>query len=195
MLLDGKFGICLVDSGKKLEGWSAPHQIGTIVKITKCEDLEMGSQFLVDTVGQYRFKINKIISPSLKKPEDYDPYTQGGHRKIWDLHEKSGIEKKMYISAEVEFIPEIEESVPTEKWKNLLGLWKSKVSGQKMPEMINPIELEQIIEQYSLTEIPTVDHIYSIAVLGANDPFELQPVLEALTMDDLFLRVRKLLAN
>ncbi|PIW36236.1 MAG: LON domain containing protein, partial [Nitrosopumilales archaeon CG15_BIG_FIL_POST_REV_8_21_14_020_33_23] len=42
-------------------------------------------------------------------------------------------------------------------------------------------------------EIPTIDYVYSLSALGAKDPNELQPILEANNMDDLIQKVQELL--
>ena len=61
MVSDSQFGICLADESKKIQGWEAPRMVGTMAKITKCEDVEMGMQLFVDTIGRHKFKINEII--------------------------------------------------------------------------------------------------------------------------------------
>ncbi|MCA9820524.1 MAG: LON peptidase substrate-binding domain-containing protein, partial [Nitrosarchaeum sp.] len=98
MLGDGLFGVCLIDQNNLVNGWNAPKLIGTVAKITKCEDLDMdGLQLHIETIGRNKFKIKKILPPSLHKPENYDPYTVEGHGDISKLHEKIGTNEKMYI--------------------------------------------------------------------------------------------------
>ena len=41
--------------------------------------------------------------------------------------------------------------------------------------------------------MPTIDYIYSLAALGAKDPNELQPLLEADTIDILIEKTKELL--
>ena len=63
MLSDGQFGVCLVDSNKQILGWNGPQNIGTIAKITKCEDVEMdGMQLHIQTIGRNKFRIKKFIN-------------------------------------------------------------------------------------------------------------------------------------
>lgn len=195
MLGDGQFGVCLIDSNKSISGWSAPKSIGTIAKITKCEDIEMnGMQLQIETVGRNKFKINKIIPPSIEQPSNYDPYTLEGHQIISTLHEKFGTAGKMYLRAEVELIPEIDENVPLNKWEKLVNMWKNKIIAQALPQIVEPHSLDHVLEQYYLnTDTPTIDYIYSLSALGAKDPYELQPILEAETMDELIQKVQELL--
>ncbi len=192
ILSEREFGICLIDLDKTIRGWDAPKSIGTMVKITKCQDVELGMQYLVETVGRKKFKIEKIIPPSLELPANYDPYTEEGHRKILELNEKSGTHDKMYVSAKVSILPEIEESVSIEKWEKIVELWKSRIIYQALPQIVNPFELDQVLTQYCLTDLPTVNNIYSLATLGIKNPHELQPILEANSLSELYLRTEKL---
>ena len=57
--------------------------VGTIAKITKCEDVEMdGLQLHIETLGRNSFRIKKIISPQIPQPENYDPLSVEGHEEI-----------------------------------------------------------------------------------------------------------------
>lgn len=194
MMSDGQFGVCLVDEENTVSGWNAPKMIGTIAKIQKCQDIEIdGSQLYIETIGRRKFKINKLIPPSISLPEKYDPYTRAGHLHISELYEKSGKEGKMYIQAEVEPIPEICDKISLDDWEKLVNLWKSKIVIQALPKIINPLSLDSVLQQYGLeTQIPTIEYVYSLAALGASKPMDLQPILEADNIDDLILRVERL---
>ena len=196
MLSDGQFGVCLVDSTNQILGWNGPKNIGTIAKITKCEDVDMdGMQLHIQTIGRSKFRIKKIIPPSIALPENYDPYSIEGHRQISDLNEKSHDSEKMYLKAEVELIPEIDESISLDQWENMVELWKKKTINQALPQVIEPHALDHVLEQYYLkTETPTIDYVYSLAALGAETPNELQPILEASSMEELHQQFQKLMA-
>ena len=195
MLGDGQFGVCLIDPNNSVNGWNSPNLVGTIAKITKCKDVELdGLQLHIETIGRNSFKIKKIIPPSISQPVNYDPLSVEGHQEISEIHEKIGTEEKMYIQAEVEMIPEIDENISLEKWEQLVELWKKKIIKQALPQVVEPHALNHVLEQYYLTtDTPTIDYIYSLSALGAKDPNELQPILEATTMDDLIQRVEELL--
>lgn len=195
MLGDGQFGVCLVDSSKLISGWNGPKTIGTIAKITKCEDIELdGLQLSILTMGRNKFKIKKIIPPSIELPENYDPYSIEGHQAISDIDEKSHNDEKMYIRADVEFIPEIDDNISLNQWEHLVDLWKKKTVKQALPQKIEPAALDQILNQYYLaTDTPTIDYVYSLAALGAQDPNDLQPILEANSMEGLIQKVEELL--
>ena len=195
MLGDGQFGVCLVDSGNQVHGWKGPKLVGTIAKITKCEDVEIdGMQLHIQTLGRSKFKIKKTIPPSIKLPENYDPHSIEGHQAISDLAEKSHDDEKLYIRAEVELIPEIDDNISLNQWEHLVDLWKKKTVHQALPQKIEPDALDQILTQYYLkTDTPTIDYVYSLAALGAHDPNDLQPILEANSMDELTQKIEELL--
>lgn len=195
MIGDGQFGVCLIDENNSINGWNSPKLVGTIAKISKCEDVELdGLQLHIETLGRNSFKIKRIIPPSITQPENYDPLSVEGHQEISELHEKIGTEEKMYIQAEVEMIPEIDENISFEKWEALVELWKKKIIKQALPQVVDSHSLDHVLEQYYLnTDTPTIDYIYSLSALGAKDPNELQPILEATSMDELIKRVEELL--
>jgi uncharacterized protein len=196
MIGDGQFGVCLIDEHNSVNGWNSPKLVGTIAKILKCEDVELdGLQLHIETLGRNSFRIKRIIPPSISQPANYDPLSVEGHQEISKIHEKIGTEEKMYIQAEVEMIPEIDENLSLEKWEALVELWKKKIIKQALPQVVDSHSLDHVLEQYYLnTDTPTVDYIYSLSAIGAKDPNELQPILEATTMDELIKRVEELLA-
>lgn len=195
MLGDGQFGVCLIDENNSINGWNSPKMIGTIAKITKCEDVNLdGLQLHIETIGRNSFKIKKIVPPSIPQPVNYDPLSVEGHQEISEMHEKIGTREKMYIQAEVQMFPEIDENISYEKWEKLVKLWKKKIISQALPQIVEPHALDHILEQYYLnTETPTIDYVYSLSALGAKDPNELQPLLEARTMNELIQKVEALL--
>ena len=195
MLGDGQFGVCLIDPNNSVKEWNAPQMVGTIAKITKCKDVELdGLQLHIETIGRNSFKISKIIPPSIPQPTNYDPLSVEGHQEIFELHEQKNTKEKMYIQAEVEMIPEIDESISLQKWETLVKLWKEKIIFQALPQTVESHALDHVLDQYYLTtDTPTTDYVYSLSALGAKDPNELQPILEATTMENLLERVEKLL--
>ncbi|MCY4491259.1 MAG: LON peptidase substrate-binding domain-containing protein [Thaumarchaeota archaeon] len=195
MINDGQFGVCLIDVYNSIKGWNAPLQVGTIAKIMSCKDVGLDGRLELKIVGRGRFKIDKIIPPAFDMPPDYDPHTPEGHQDVSERHEKVGLGQKMYIQAHVSLIPEIDEAVPINKWEEIVAMWKEKVVAQALPKIVEPSALNRVLEQYYLaTETPTIDYIYSLSALGANRPEDLQPLLEANTMDELISRVKELMA-
>ena len=195
MLGDGQFGVCLIDEQSSVNGWNSPKLVGTIAKISKCEDVEMdGLQLHIETMGRNSFRIKRIIPPSISQPDNYDPLSVEGNEEISKIHEEVGTEEKMYIQAEVELIPEIDQNLSLVRWNALVELWKKKIIHQALPQVVESHALDHVLEQYYLnTDSPTIDYIYSLAALGAKDPNDLQPLLEATTMEDLIERTKELL--
>ncbi len=195
MLNDGQFGICLIDKKNTVMGWQSPLQIGTIAKIRKIHDADIsGTQLHIETIGHSRFKILRLIPPSIPLPNDYDPFSIKGIQKIAQLHEKSGTEKKLYIQAEVELLDEITDNISLKEWNKLTEMWKQKIIQQALPKIVNPFELDSLLLQYGLvSDIPNIEYVYSLASLGAADPYDLQPILEANTISELLKQVQMLL--
>lgn len=195
MLGDRQFGVCLIDESNHVNGWNAPKLVGTIAKIMKCEDVKLdGLQLHIETIGRNSFKIKKIIEPIISQPTNYDPISVEGHSEISELHEKIGTEGKMYIQAEIEMIVELDEDISLENWQDLIRLWKKKIIKQALPQVVEPHALDHVLQQYYLvTDTPTFDYIYSLSALGAKDPTELQPLLEATNMNELIQKTKELL--
>ena len=195
MLGDGQFGVCLIDGNNSLNGWSSPKLVGTVAKILKCKDTKLdGSELHIETVGRNSFKIQKIIPSTIPQPANYNPHSMHGLQEIFELHESSGIEEKMYMRAQVEMVPEIDENVPSARWEKLVELWKKQVIRHALPQVVDPHSLDHLLKQYYLdTVTPTIDYVYSLSALGAKDPNQLQDILEATTMDELLIKVEALL--
>ena len=197
-MLGGKeFGICLGHDSATLSNWQAPYDIGTIAKIVDCKDVDSTSGHLFLNVrGRRKFRIIHLIPPSLKKTEDYDPFTVDGTKAIEQLHHSDGVEKKMYIQAEIEMISEIDESISLVDWENLVDLWKNKIKKSTGNSDLTSHQLDHVLEQYYLkTETPTMEYVYSLCALASKTPLDLQPILECTNMDQLLESSVKLLES
>ena len=197
MLGEKEFGICLGHDSATLSNWQAPYDIGTIAKIVDCKDVDSTSGHLFLNVrGRRKFRIVHLISPSLKKTEDYDPFTVDGTKTIEQLHHSDGVEKKMYIQAEIEMISEIDESISLNDWENLVDLWKNKIKKTNGNPDLSSHQLDHVLEQYYLkTETPTMEYVYSLCALASETPLDLQPILECTNMDQLLESSVKLLES
>ena len=197
-MLDGKeFGICLGHDSDTLLNWQAPYDIGTIAKIIDCTDVDSTSgHLLLNVRGRRKFKIIHLIPPSLKKIENYDPFTIQGAKVIEQLHHTDGIEKKMYIQAEIEMISEIDETISLNDWENLVDLWKNKIKKNSDNAELTSHQLDHVLEQYYLkTETPTMEYVHSLCALASQTPLDLQPILECIDMAQLLDRSTKLLKS
>ena len=197
-MLGGKeFGICLGHDSATLSNWQAPYDIGTIAKIVDCKDVDSTSGHLFLNVrGRRKFRIIHLIPPSLKKTEDYDPFTLDGTKVIEQLHHSDGVEKKMYIQAEIEMISEIDESISLVDWENLVDLWKNKIKKSTGNSDLTSHQLDHVLEQYYLkTETPTMEYVHSLCALASQTPLDLQPILECTNLEQLLQRTTKLLES
>ena len=190
MLGDGQFGVCLIDKSLTVMGWESPRSVGTVAKIAECKDVELdGAVIHIDTVGRNPFRIKSIIPPSLPRPANYDPQSSGGVSET-----RADTDGTPYIRAEVEMIPEIDQDITLDRWNGIVDMWKRKVAAQALPRIIESHTLDTLLEQYYLvTDTPTMDYVYSLSALGAESPDDLQPILEADSVDDLIDKVEDLL--
>ena len=197
MLGEKEFGICLGHDSDTLSNWQAPYNVGTIAKIIDCKDVDSTSGHLFLNVrGHRKFRIIRLISPSLEKTKDYDPFTVQGTRSIEQLHHNDGIEKKMYIQAEIEIISDIDSSISLTQWENLVELWKNNIKKSTGNPELTSHQLDHVLEQYYLkTETPTIEYVYSLCALVSQTPFDLQPILECTNMEELLQKSTKLLES
>ena len=197
MMREKEFGICLGHDSATVSNWQAPYDIGTIAKIADCKDVDSTSGHLFLNVrGHRKFRIIRLIPPSLKKFDDYDPFTVHGTRTIEQLHHDDGVEKKMYIQAEIEIISDIDESISLVDWENLVDKWKNKIKKTTGNPELTSHQLDHVLEQYYLkTETPTMEYIHSLCALASQTPLDLQPILECTKMEQLLERSRKLLES
>ena len=197
MLGEKEFGVCLGHNSATLSNWQAPYDIGTLAKIVDCKDVDSTSGHLfVNVRGRRKFRIIRLISPSLKKTDDYDPFTVEGAKTIEQLHHSDGVEKKMYIRAEIEMISEIDESISLNDWENLVDLWKIKIKKTNGNTDLTSHQLDHVLEQYYLkTETPTMEYIHSLCALASQTPLDLQPILECTTLEQLLKRTTQLLES
>jgi len=197
MLGKKEFGICLGHDSSTLSNWQAPYDIGTIAKIIDCKDVDSTSGHLFLNVrGHRKFRIIRLIPPSLEKTKDYDPFTVQGTKAIEQLHHDDGIEKKMYIQAEIEMISDIDESISIVQWENLVKLWKNKIKKSSGNPELTSHQLDHVLEQYYLkTETPTIEYVYSLCALASETPLDLQQILECTDIEELFQKSTKLLKS
>jgi len=197
MMGEKEFGICLGHDSATVSNWQAPYNIGTIAKIADCKDVDSTSGHLFLNVrGHRKFRIIRLIPPSLKKIENYDPFTIHGARTVEQLHHKDGVEKKMYIRAEIEMMSEIDQSISLVDWEILVDLWKNKIKKTTGNPQLTSHQLDHVLEQYYLkTETPTMEYIHSLCALASETPLDLQPILECTNMEQLLDRSIKLLES
>jgi len=195
MMGEKEFGICLGHGSATLSNWQAPYDVGTMAKIIDCKDVDATSGHLFLNVrGHRKFRIIHLLPPSLEKAEDYDPFTLDGAKTVEQLHHNDGVEKKMYIQAEVEMIPEIDESLSLTDWENLVDLWKNKIKKSTDNAELTSHQLDHVLEQYYLkTETPTLEYVHSLCALASKTPLDLQAILESTNLEQLLKRSTKLL--
>ena len=197
MVGEKEFGICLGHESATISNWQAPYDIGTIAKIIDCKDVDSTSGHLFLNIrGRRKFRVVRLIPPSVEKTDNYDPFTIHGVRSIEQLHHDVGVEKKMYIQAEVEMMSDIEDSISLVDWENLVEKWKIKIKKNSGNPELTSYQLDHVLEQYYLkTETPTMEYVHSLCALASETPLDLQPILECTSIDQLLEKSAKLLES
>jgi len=112
------FGIGILDNLKTEKGWGCPVNVGSLVYILKCEDLDFtGSNYYIEIMGKKRFSIDKLISPPLERPDEYFPPNGPSMKQM--LKQSSG--KPLYFQASVNYLEDVKDSIDTKDWNFLLG--------------------------------------------------------------------------
>ena len=182
LLDEAPFGLCLIDPFHPITGWAGPHLVGTTARITEHE--EVGSNHMIEVQGQRRFRILKLIEPSLP------PMDPVQHRVFPDLESLLQLvddeEGRLYIRAEVEFLSEPEGALKDELKCKLEEEWLSflDILGNH-----NGMSSE-ILEEWKGAQLATVNdwdaaalwRIASVMVMDANDK---QSLLESEDINEL----------
>lgn len=182
LLDEAPFGLCLIDPFHPITGWAGPHLVGTTARITEHE--EVGSNHMIEVQGQRRFRILKLIEPSLP------PMDPVQHRVFPDLESLLQLvddeEGRLYIRAEVEFLSEPEGSLKDELKCKLEEEWLSflDILGNH-----NGMSSE-ILEEWKGAQLATVNdwdaaalwRIASVMVMDSNDK---QSLLESEDINEL----------
>ena len=112
------FGISILDNNKTEKGWACPVNVGTLVYILKCEDLDFtGSNYYIEILGKKRISIEKLIPPIVEKPEEYFPPNDPSMKQM--LKNSSG--EPLYFQADINYLDEINDNINTKDWNFLLG--------------------------------------------------------------------------
>ena len=112
------FGIGILDNQRTERGWACPVNVGSLVYILKCEDVDFtGSNYYIEIMGKKRFSIDKLISPTLEKPDEYFPPNGPSMKQM--LKQSSG--KPLYFQASVNYLEGVKGSVDKKDWNFLLG--------------------------------------------------------------------------
>lgn len=182
LLDEAPFGLCLIDPFHPITGWAGPHLVGTTARITEHE--EVGSNHMIEVQGQRRFRILKLIEPSLP------PMDPVQHRVFPDLESLLQLvddeEGRLYIRAEVEFLSEPEGALKDELKCKLEEEWLSflDILGNH-----NGMSSE-ILEEWKGAQLATVNdwdaaalwRIASVMVMDSNDK---QSLLESEDINEL----------
>lgn len=58
----GQFGVLLIREGQEVGGGAVPYKVGTLARITECEELP-GGRYVLSAKGTRRFRLRKMLPP------------------------------------------------------------------------------------------------------------------------------------
>ncbi len=188
-LLDNEpFGICLIDPFNPVSGWSGPHLVGTMARITHHE--EQGANHFIELQGQRRFKIVDTVAPLLERDPDADPDFQPDLHELLasspdEVSQEERDEGKLYIRADVELLPELDGELSPERQKSLLGMWELFLDAMGRGIGLS----DDVLEDWSIAQQVTVAEadagaLWRIASVLVHDPWARQAILEYDSIDD-----------
>ena len=184
-LLDNEpFGVCLIDPFNPVSGWSGPHLVGTMARITHHE--EQGANHFIEIQGQRRFKIVDIVEPLLPRNAEMDMEFQPDIHELLDsVADEEKEDGKLYIRADVELLPELSGELSEDRQEKLLSM-----RSLFLDAMGRGIGLsEEVLEDWSEAQQATVADadagaLWRIASVLVHDPWARQAILEYDSIDD-----------
>jgi Lon protease-like protein len=200
LLQNEPIGLCLTDPFAPILGWDGPNLHGTTARITYHE--EQGLDHFIEIQGQRRFRILRIIKPLLP-PLDIEKYpTQPTVQKLLEDFERDKlaqpptlelsnfqrdcegsmekVEKKLYLQAEIEFLPELEGELIPESAERLLMIWSAFLEA-----LGNGIGLkDEILDDWIISQKASVANadassFWRMASILLHDPWAKQALLES----------------
>ena len=145
----------------KLNGWSTPYDVGTLVKVERME--EQGTNLLYDAMGGKRFTIISLIEPALP-PEDFGNIFPSVNE-LEDNYLEVDPKGKLYSRALIKLMPPLIGEVNPEKWNNLLNLWQFYVEQIVDLTGISQDVKEHITEMKNIFSNPTEESIWMLSAM------------------------------
>jgi hypothetical protein len=200
LLQNEPIGLCLTDPFASILGWDGPNLHGTTARITYHE--EQGLDHFIEIQGQRRFRILRIIKPLLP-PFENDKYSmQPTVQELLEEVERGNltqppslelsnfqhddedsvekVEKKLYLQAEIEFLPELEGELIPENAERLLMIWSAFLEA-----LGNGIGLkDEILDDWIISQKASVasadaSSFWRMASILLHEPWAKQALLES----------------
>ncbi|RPG67835.1 MAG: hypothetical protein CBC59_007570 [Euryarchaeota archaeon TMED99] len=189
-LLDERnFGLVMNDPFQPVNGWDGPRQHGCEVEILHHET--KGSNHFLQIIGRRRFTILDIAKPALPPFSDpmFEPHVgeEGllpDLQTLFELIPEDVESTKLYISAEVEFHAQEEETTEDQQevLKEILDHVLHRIG--KVLRIEEDILMQWVKERvdYSISEDP--NSVYTVSALVVNELESKQQILACNTLEE-----------
>ena len=181
---DRTFAICTINPSNQVGGWEAPNNIGTLVYVTKCEDLDLtGTNYYIEILGKERIEIINLIKPKLDKPVIYNPPHSPSMTTM--LSEAGG--GSLYFEAQVSKLPKIEGEISPEQWNSIITKLEGRIKDAARRMGVSFDDFDEFIK-YNELDINggSVKDLYNISSMFSLSIKTQQAILESSTIDEIY---------
>ncbi len=181
---DRTFAISTVNPEKKVGGWEGPNNVGTLVYVTKCEDLDLtGTNYYIEIVGKERIEIIDLIKPQLDKPIIYNPPHNPSMKTM--LSKAGG--GNLYFQARVKKLPKIEGQTSSSQWNAIVTKLEERIRDAAKRMGVSFDDFDGFVKHNELDiDGGSVMDLYNISSMCSLSVETQQAILEASTIEEIY---------
>ena len=181
---DRHFVISTVNPDKKIGGWDGPNDIGTLVYVTKCEDLDLtGTNYYIEILGKERIEIIDLIKPQLDKPVIYNPPHNPSMKTM--LSEAEG--GNLYFQARINKLAKIEGQTSPSQWKTIVTKLEERIGNAAKRMGVSFDDFDGFIKHNELdTAGGSVMDLYKISSMCSLSIDTQQSILESSAINEIY---------
>ena len=178
------FAISTVNPDKKVGGWDGPNNVGTLVYVTKCEDLDLtGTNYYIEILGKERIEIIDLIKPQLDKPIIYNPPHNPSMKTM--LSEASG--GNLYFQARINKLSKIEGQTSPSQWNTIVIKLEERIKDAAIRMGVSFDDFDGFIKHNELDiEGGSVMDLYNISSMCSLSLETQQSILESSTVNEIY---------
>ena len=181
---DRTFAISTVNPDKKVGGWDGPNNVGTLVYVTKCEDLDLtGTNYYIEIVGKERIEIIDLIKPQLDKPIIYNPPHNPSMKTM--LSEAGG--GNLYFQARINKLPKVKGQTSSSQWNVIVTKLEERIKDAARKMGVSFDDFDGFVKHNELDiEGGSVMDLYNISSMCSLSLETQQTILEASKIDEIY---------
>ena len=181
---DRTFAISTVNPDKKVGGWDGPNNVGTLVYVTKCEDLDLtGTNYYIEIMGKERIEIIDLIKPQLDKPIIYNPPHNPSMKTM--LSEAGG--GNLYFQARINKLPKVKGQTSSSQWNAIVTKLEERIRDAARKMGVSFDNFDGLVKHNELDiEGGSVMDLYNISSMCSLSLETQQTILEASKIDEIY---------